>query len=144
MSAPPKTRGILETALYVADLDRARRFYEAAAGLTAMLVSPRLVAMDAGARGVLLLFKAGATSDDFVDAGGVIPGHEGTGRLHMAFSIAAADYDAWKAHFAALGLPLAGEVSWPRGGRSLYLRDPDGHAVEFCTPGLWPNDPSDA
>lgn len=139
MSPAPKTRGILETALYCADLGRSHRFYADVVGLSAMLVTPRLVAMDAGARGVLLLFQAGTTSEDLPEAGGVIPGHEGSGRLHMAFAIDDADYEPWKAHLAARGLALAGEVSWPRGGRSLYVRDPDGHAVEFCTPGLWPN-----
>jgi catechol 2,3-dioxygenase-like lactoylglutathione lyase family enzyme len=28
-------------------------------------------------------------------------------------------------------------VGWPRGGRSVYFRDPDGHSVELATPGLW-------
>jgi len=28
-------------------------------------------------------------------------------------------------------------VKWPRGGTSLYFRDPAGHLVELATPGLW-------
>lgn len=135
----PKTRGIRETALYAADLDRSRAFYRDGLGLRVMLDTDRLVALDAGGTGVLLLFQAGATSDDLPTAGGLVPGHEGTGRLHMAFAIDAADYDTWKAHLAARGIPLDSEVRWPAGGRSLYIRDPDGHAVEFVTPGLWPN-----
>ena len=27
---------------------------------------------------------------------------------------------------------------WPRGGESVYFRDPDGHLLELATPGLWP------
>lgn len=138
MSAP-RIEGLLETALYASDLDRSARFYREVIGLKPMLETPRLHAFDAGRQGVLLLFKAGATSEDMVDAGGTIPGHEGTGRLHMAFAIAADQLDAWRAHFERLGIPLAGDVGWSRGGRSLYVRDPDGHAIEFCTPGLWPN-----
>lgn len=139
MTAPP-VRGILETALYVADLPRSAAFYRDVVGLVPMLETPRLVAMDAGSGGTLLLFKAGATSDDLVEASGVIPGHEGAGRLHMAFAIAADRLDDWRAHLAVHGVPLAGEARWSRGGVSLYIRDPDGHAIEFATPGLWPND----
>jgi len=87
MTATPRISGLLETSLYVADLDRAAAFYEGVLGLRVMLRSPRLVALDAGRQGVLLLFLAGATSADVVEAGGTIPGHEGTGRLHMAFAV---------------------------------------------------------
>lgn len=139
MSAPP-VRGILETALYVADLARSAAFYRDIVGLTPMLETPRLVALDAGRGSTLLLFQSGATSDDLVEASGLIPGHEGSGRLHMAFAIAADRLDDWRAHLAAHGIALAGEAKWSRGGISLYIRDPDGHAIEFATPGLWPND----
>lgn len=139
MSEAPTVSRILETALYVEDLERSARFYTEVIGLAVMLSTPRLVALDAGGGGALLLFKQGATSEDLHDAGGVIPGHEGTGRLHMAFAIAEADYERWLARFAEQGIPIAGETRWTRGGRSLYVRDPDGHAIEFATPGLWPN-----
>ena len=29
------------------------------------------------------------------------------------------------------------EVEWPKGGRSLYFRDPAGNSVELVTPGVW-------
>ena len=29
------------------------------------------------------------------------------------------------------------EVEWPKGGRSLYVRDPAGNLVELVTPGVW-------
>jgi len=32
---------------------------------------------------------------------------------------------------------LEQQVAWPRGGTSLYFRDPDRHLVELATPGLW-------
>jgi len=139
MTAAPRIDGLLETSLYVADLDRAAAFYERVLGLRAMLRSPRLVALDAGRQGVLLLFLAGATSADVVDSSGTIPGHEGTGRLHMAFAVPAADLEAWRARLAEAGVALTGEMAWPRGGASLYFSDPDGHVIELATPGLWPN-----
>ena len=35
------------------------------------------------------------------------------------------------------GIEIESEVTWTRGGRSLYFRDPDGHLVELATPGVW-------
>jgi hypothetical protein len=32
---------------------------------------------------------------------------------------------------------VVGEYHWPRGGTSLYIRDPDDALVELATPGLW-------
>lgn len=40
---------------------------------------------------------------------------------------------------AGRGVEVESRVSWPRGGRSLYLRDPGGHSVELVTPGTWDN-----
>jgi len=37
----------------------------------------------------------------------------------------------------ARGVAIEGRVDWPRGGRSVYFRDPDGHLLEFATPGQW-------
>jgi catechol 2,3-dioxygenase-like lactoylglutathione lyase family enzyme len=139
MTAAPRISGLLETSLYVADLERAAAFYEGVLGLRVMLRSPRLVALDAGRQGVLLLFLAGATSADVVEAGGTIPGHEGVGRLHMAFAVPAEDLESWRTRLAAAGVALTGEMAWARGGVSLYIADPDGHVVELATPGLWPN-----
>jgi catechol 2,3-dioxygenase-like lactoylglutathione lyase family enzyme len=34
---------------------------------------------------------------------------------------------------------IEGRVDWPRGAKSIYFRDPDGHLLELGTPGLWPN-----
>ena len=33
---------------------------------------------------------------------------------------------------------IEGRTKWPRGGESIYFRDPDGHLLELATPGLWP------
>lgn len=135
----PTLGGLLETALYVADLGRAKAFYRDELQLEVMVDTPRLAALDAGRQGVLLLFQRGATEADMRSPGGVIPGHYGSGKLHMAFAIAAEDYESWRTHLAGRGIALASEVTWPAGGRSLYFADPDGHVIELATPGLWPN-----
>lgn len=135
---PPPIDGVLETALYVTDLDRAVAFYADGLGRSLLLRNARMAALDAGRRSVLLLFVGGTSASDMATPGGTIPGHDGTGRLHMAFAIADAEYPAWQAHLDTRGIAITSEVRWPGGGRSLYVADPDGHVIELATPGIWP------
>jgi catechol 2,3-dioxygenase-like lactoylglutathione lyase family enzyme len=135
----PRIDGLLETALYVDDLPECSGFYETVLGLPVMFRSDRLVAHDAGRQGVLLLFRKGGTSGDIATPSGTIPGHEGDGRLHLAFAVAAADYEPWLRRLARHAVAITSEVGWSRGGKSLYFNDPAGNVVELATPGLWPN-----
>lgn len=139
MSLAPPLGRVLETCLYVADMDRSRDFYEGVMGLVPMVRDARLTAYPAGPASVLLLFQRGGTAGPASTPGGVIPGHDGSGRLHYAFSIAVDTLQDWRLHLAARGISLESEVNWPRGGCSLYFRDPDEHLVELATPGLWNN-----
>jgi catechol 2,3-dioxygenase-like lactoylglutathione lyase family enzyme len=132
----PAIEGVLETSLYARDLKRTAAFYRDLFGFKALVDSPRLVAFEIARRSVLLVFQAGATDQDVVDARGTIPGHDGGGRLHVAFSISADDLAAWRTRFAERGVEIV-EYRWPRGGVSLYTPDPDGTLVELATPGLW-------
>jgi catechol 2,3-dioxygenase-like lactoylglutathione lyase family enzyme len=136
-TVPPALDRVLETALYVDDVARARAFYRDVVGASLLLDTPRLVALDVAGRGVLLLFQRGATHDPLPTPGGVVPPHGASGVQHLAFGIARDHLDAWRAHLAARGVPIESEVTWPAGGTSLYLRDPDGHSLELATPGLW-------
>jgi catechol 2,3-dioxygenase-like lactoylglutathione lyase family enzyme len=138
-SLPPPIGGVLETGLYVADLGRARRFYEDVLGLRSMFSDARLAAYPMAPGSVLLLFQRGTTEAPADLPGGTIPPHDGQGRLHYALAIAADHLDAWTTHLAARGVALEGTVDWPKGSRSLYFRDPDGHLVELASPGLWRN-----
>ena len=95
--AAPPIEGLLESSLYARDLQRTAAFYRDILGLKALVETPRLVAFEIAARSVLLVFQAGATEADVVEARGVIPGHDGRGRLHFALSIAAADLEGWRA-----------------------------------------------
>lgn len=137
--APPLA-GVLETALHVADMARAQGFYEAVLGLAPMFADGRLTAYPVGGRSALLLFLRGATEDwvHLPHGMGSIPPHGGSGPLHCALAIAAADLPAWEARLAAHGVAIEARAQWPRGGVSLYFRDPDGHLMELATPGLWP------
>ena len=135
--ARPRIIAVLETVLYVDALDRAAAFYEQVMGLAILHADARMRAFDVGGRGTLLLFPRGGTLDPVETPGGTIPPHDGTGPVHLAFSIEADALEAWQDHLAAAGVPLESTVRWPRGGTSLYFRDPDGHLVELATPGLW-------
>ena len=138
MSDPaPPIEGLLETSLYADDVKRTAAFYRDLFGFKTLVDSPRLVAFEVAAKHVLLVFQRGATEDDVIDARGTIPGHDGRGRLHLALSIVAADLDGWRARLGERRIGIAGEYRWPRGGTSLYFRDPDGALVELATPGLW-------
>ena len=57
--------------------------------------------------------------------------------MHVAFSIAPDELSAWQERLQAAGVNLEGRTQWPRGGVSVYFRDPDGHLLEIATPGLW-------
>lgn len=136
----PELAGVLETSLYVEDLARAAAFWEGPMGLMRLVPADgRFLAYDAGRNSVLLLFRRGATLETVRLPGGEIPPHDGAGRLHLAFAVAADELPAWEKRLAAAGVAIEGRTNWPRGGRSVYFRDPDGHLVELATPGLWPN-----
>jgi catechol 2,3-dioxygenase-like lactoylglutathione lyase family enzyme len=134
----PDLLGVLETVLYVEDFTRACAFYEQVLGLNSIYRDQRLCAYDIGGRGVLLLFLRGQSLQTVRLPGGTIPPHDGHGPVHIAFSIAAADRADWEARLEAAEVTIEGRTSWPRGGESIYFRDPDGHLVELATPGLWP------
>lgn len=133
----PEVTGLLESALYVDDLERSYRFYHDLFGFEKLLEDDRLCALNVAGRQVLLLFKKGASDQPNPTPGGVIPAHDGPGRLHVAFSIDADAVEAWEARLARKGVAVEARVRPPQGGMSLYLRDPDGHLLELATPGLW-------
>lgn len=136
---PPPISGVLETAVYVDDLDRAHAFYGDLLGLERVLDTPRMLTYAVAPAQVLLVFRRGMTAEDSESPGGMVPGHHSEGPAHFAFAIDAGDYEAWKTHLVAASVAIISEVAWPPGGRSLYFRDLDGNVVEMATPGLWPN-----
>jgi len=133
----PELTGVLETALYVADLKRAREFYHTVLELEPMEMDDRFCAFDVAGRQVLLLFRRGGSTTAMRTPGGVIPTHDASGPLHLAFAIEAAALPAWEARLAEHGIAIESRVYWPRGGASIYFRDPDNHLIELATPGVW-------
>ena len=129
---------VLETSLYVDDLARARQFYERHFGLEVLHADARMCAYALGDT-VLLLFqrREGLTAVELPH--GTIPPHDGDGPLHVAFAIEASALATCEKELAEKGIVLEGRVRWPRGGESIYFRDPDGHLLKLATPGLWAN-----
>ena len=133
----PRIRRVLETALYVDDMERAVAFYREVLGLRPMGGGPRLTPLDAGEGTVLLLFRRGATADGLDFAGGRIPPHDGSGPAHFAFAVERGSLAGWEEQLKQHGVAVESRARWQRGGASLYFRDPDGHSVELTEPGTW-------
>lgn len=135
--AAPAIDGLLETSLYVDDLGRAARFYEATLGLERLFGDERLIALAVPGRSVLLLFRRGTTLETVHLPGGTIPPHDGDGSVHLAFAVSQSALPDWEERLGRESVPIEGRTRWPRGGESIYFRDPDLHLVELATPGLW-------
>lgn len=136
-SARPRVEGVVETALYVADLERSERFYRELFDSEVLFSDERMSALTIGTEQVLLLFRRGASAEASEIPGGTIPGHDGRGQLHVAFGIERQAVDSWLRKMNQAGIELESRVDWPRGGVSLYFRDPDEHAIELVTRGCW-------
>ena len=135
----PLPSAILETALSVADLPRAQRFYSELFEYPIMRADDRLCAFDIGGSQVLLLFLRGSDPHGTTLPFGYIPPHGASGISHIGFRIPAESLEPWRARLAEFGVRIESELTWPAGGTSLYFRDPDGHLLELLTPGIWPN-----
>jgi catechol 2,3-dioxygenase-like lactoylglutathione lyase family enzyme len=129
----PRVNGILETALYVDDLQHSVEFYKTIFGFEVIDSGDRLCAMRVRPGQVLLLFKKGASAQ--LPAGAT----NGEGQLHLAFAISASELQIWASWLGNPGVVIELRRTWERGGKSIYFRDPDGHLLELATPGVWSN-----
>ena len=133
---PPLGR-VLETALYVDNVARSADFYQHIFGFEKLVCDERFCALNVSGQQVLLLFRKHATTEPITIPGGVIPPHDGEGTTHLAFTIPAESEAEWTGHLSAGSVAIESRVTWPRGGYSLYFRDPDGHLLELVSPGCW-------
>jgi catechol 2,3-dioxygenase-like lactoylglutathione lyase family enzyme len=129
---------ILESALYVADLDVAETFYGETLGLDPIAkAAGRHVFFRCG-QGVLLLFNAEATQNPPPPGATLpVPPHGTRGPGHLCFSATAEEIDGWKTYLAKKGIAIEADFEWPNGGRSIYFRDPSGNSLEFAEPRIW-------
>ena len=133
-----RATAILETSLYVADLDRSRSFYQRVFGFEQFVDDGRMCALGVPGSQVLLLFQHGSTNLPAPVPGGIIPPHHGAGDRHLASALRWASFK--------LGGPSS-PARHPGGEpdqmgvrrHQPYFRDPDGHSLEVATRGLSPN-----
>ena len=135
----PRLSHLLETSLYVQDLDVAKAFYKRLFALDTLLEDDRMVGLALPGSAVLLLFRAGGSVTPSDVPGGTIPAHGGEGSQHLCLAIPAAALNEWDRHLMLNGIAIESRVLQAHGGTSLYFRDPDGHSLEVATPGLWAN-----
>lgn len=135
MAAPHAPRAVLETALYVDDLDAAATFYRDVVGLAEHQRVPGRHVFLRCETSMLMLFDPQATQS----SGGrfPVPPHGATGEGHVCFKAAPEEMDAWEAHLRENGLDIEADFEWPNGARSIYVRDPARNSVEFAEPKLW-------
>ena len=126
-------KAVVETAIYVDDLQAAEALYGTTLGLPVVGKEPgHHVFFQVGEANVLLAFRAETTLK-----GDQLPPHGATGPGHFALGIEAEAFDAWRKLLHGHGVTIEKEVEWPRGGKSLYFRDPAGNLVELVTTGVW-------
>lgn len=131
---PKKPSQILETALYVSDLDAAAWFYGDLLGLEPVQrVGNRHIFYRVG-RNMLLLFNALETQSADPDARFPVPPHGASGAGHMCFAADAAEISAWCRLFDHHSIAIESDFKWPSGARSIYIRDPSGNSIEFAEP----------
>ena len=135
---------ILESALYVTDLDVAETFYREMLGLEVIAKAEGRHTFFRCGAGVLLLFNAEATRQPPApDAKLPVPPHGAVGQGHLCFAATAEEIVRWKAHLEALKIAVEADFEWPSfgkssgGGRSIYFRDPSGNSLEFAEPRIW-------
>ena len=136
MSATP-IEGILETALYVDDLDRAEAFYGGILGLERITRAGNRHVFYRLGQSILLLFNPAETEVPAPPGALPVPAHGARGPGHACFRVAAENLDRMEADLAAAGIAIEADFRWPGGPRSLYFRDPAGNSLECAEPALW-------
>jgi catechol 2,3-dioxygenase-like lactoylglutathione lyase family enzyme len=129
--------GVLETSIYICDLDRAVKFYCEVLGLRLIedkyFEGGRGAALQVGCGpSVLLLFRAELTMQ-----GGMLLPHGTTGAGHVAFRIEAEEIPAWREWLRAHGVAIEQEFAFGDNPPSIYFRDPDGNVLELAVAKIW-------
>jgi catechol 2,3-dioxygenase-like lactoylglutathione lyase family enzyme len=121
-----------ETVLYADDVPALVAFYGEVVGLRE--IEPpdaHSAAFQFDDGNVLLVFDPSRTATP----GRFVPEHGATGAGHVAFKVD--DLDAAAHDLRAHDVEIEREITWPKGGRSVYFRDPANNSVEFVEGEIW-------
>jgi len=130
--------GVLETAIYVTDLEVATAFYGGVLGFEQVIASEgQYVFFRCGGTMVLLFNPEETKKQPLAPPARQIPGHGTSGAGHICFGAPGEKYDLWRARLIECGIEIEAEITWDNGARSVYFRDPAGNSLEFAEPKLW-------
>ncbi len=127
---------VLETCLYVSDLNKAEPFYRETLGLPLVSKLEDHHLFFRCGNQMLLLFDPEATAI-VQKSPDIAPPHGASGPGHVAFSVLEEDLETWRSHLTSHDVAIEKEIKWGDRGRSLYFRDPSGNSLEVTTPAIW-------
>jgi catechol 2,3-dioxygenase-like lactoylglutathione lyase family enzyme len=137
LSVPAAPLSVLETVLYAHDLVAIEDFYRRALGLEPFsAVADRHIFYRCGNQ-MLLIFNPNNTRNSPALGSLPVPPHGAEGPGHVCFRASSEEIANWRTRLEALGVPIEADFEWPRGGRSIYFRDPAGNCLEFAEPRIW-------
>jgi len=128
------TLAILETVIYMTDLDAAEEFYGGLIGLEVVTKREGRHVFFRCDGSMLLVFNPEETVKE---GKGDVPGHGTIGRGHFCFAASLEEQDIWEKKLNTAGYETRSVVNWPNGARSIYFNDPGGNSIEFGEPELW-------
>lgn len=129
--------GILEIVLYAKDLAAAEAFYGSILGMEPFAKALGRHLFYRCGNQVFLIFNPEATRVPPAPGALPVPPHGAEGAGHVCFCASAAEIDAWRQLLEGKGVAIEADFEWPRGGRSIYFRDPAGNCLEFAEPRIW-------
>lgn len=125
---------VLETCIYVDNLEAAESFYTSVLGLKRYAGVPGRHVFFRCGDGMFLVFNPDATREESPTG---IPPHGAIGEGHVAFEMSEAELEPWRRRLEDSKVPIETDYTWPNGGRSLYFRDPSGNSIELTTRKTW-------
>ena len=124
---------ILETALYVDNIDKATEFYTSILDFRLYSRESNRHAFLAGSNAMLLLFNPNVTAHE---SGEMVPSHGAFGPGHVCFEIEPEEGEKYEHLLIKHGVEIEKKVYFGS-DLSIYFRDPDGNSIELASRRIW-------